>query len=433
MLVSKYGFSDVLRPGQVVVDPSRMAAQIVTGIGFPGAGLIFVRRDSVHGLTTAASVWVTAAVGAAAGAGLPLLAAAATVAYLIVALPFQYVCRRLPRPGTAISLLRVRYPDGRGTLRRVLEVATACGFVVDDLATGSTATDDVHQPGAVSGQRTVEVVLHVHGTGSVNDLAARLSEQRRRNRIGLKDQERRYQSRHLLVVASRLRGVAGGAAGQGEQQVREPVEVAQHLVADGMAAGPGADRVPLGPADHGAAEVEHRAGLCRPGHHEHRAQRPFGDQVVDDLLEAGGQLRGDQGDPWDQAVALPRAGRQVGGGREQLPLQPQYHLGQTRLQAGSAGRAERGDRLVDVAVGVDQFVALGHPAAVQQAGGAVVSGLGVDPARGHDRLPVTAAGCAAPQGCGKVKNSSVSTRPGLAPHARAAAAHAVTNPGAPAM
>ncbi len=176
MLVSKYGFSDVLRTGQVIVDPSRVAAQIVTGIGFLGAGLIFVRRDSVHGLTSAASVWVTAAVGAAAGAGLPLLAVAATVAYLIVALAFQYVSRRLPRSGTAISLLRVCYLDGHGTLRRVLQVATGCGFVVDELATGSSDADDGHQPGAADGQRTVEVVLHVHGTGSVNDLATRLSE-----------------------------------------------------------------------------------------------------------------------------------------------------------------------------------------------------------------------------------------------------------------
>ncbi len=49
MLVSKYGFSDALHTGQVMVDPSRVAAQIVTGIGFLGAGLILVRRDSVHG------------------------------------------------------------------------------------------------------------------------------------------------------------------------------------------------------------------------------------------------------------------------------------------------------------------------------------------------------------------------------------------------
>src|ERR1700733_9781100 len=53
VLISKYGFNDVLEPGRVILDPSRVAAQIVTGVGFLGAGLIFVRRDSVRGLTTA--------------------------------------------------------------------------------------------------------------------------------------------------------------------------------------------------------------------------------------------------------------------------------------------------------------------------------------------------------------------------------------------
>ncbi|MGH8205871.1 MAG: MgtC/SapB family protein, partial [Steroidobacteraceae bacterium] len=59
MLVSKYGFGDVLINNRVVLDPSRIAAQIVSGIGFIGGGLIFVRRDSVRGLTTAAIVWLT--------------------------------------------------------------------------------------------------------------------------------------------------------------------------------------------------------------------------------------------------------------------------------------------------------------------------------------------------------------------------------------
>ncbi len=86
MLISKYGFAGVLRPGQVVLDPSRVAAQIVSGIGFLGAGMIFVRRDSVRGLTTTAGVWVTAAVGAAAGVGLPVLAALSSGIYLTVAL-----------------------------------------------------------------------------------------------------------------------------------------------------------------------------------------------------------------------------------------------------------------------------------------------------------------------------------------------------------
>ena len=84
MLVSKYGFSDVLRTGQVVVDPSRVAAQVVTGIGFLGARLIFVRRDSVHGLTTAAALWATASVGTAVASGRLILGG--VVAILIVAL-----------------------------------------------------------------------------------------------------------------------------------------------------------------------------------------------------------------------------------------------------------------------------------------------------------------------------------------------------------
>ena len=78
MLVSRYGFRDVLVPGRIVLDPSRVAALVVSGIGFLGAGLIVVRRDAVRGLTTAAGVWITAAVGMGAGAGLPVLTALAT-------------------------------------------------------------------------------------------------------------------------------------------------------------------------------------------------------------------------------------------------------------------------------------------------------------------------------------------------------------------
>jgi uncharacterized membrane protein YhiD involved in acid resistance len=83
----------------------------------PQLPLIFVRRDSVRGLTTAASIWVTAAIGSAAGAGLPLLAILATAIYFLVAVAFPMATHRLPRLATAISALRVRYPDGRGILR----------------------------------------------------------------------------------------------------------------------------------------------------------------------------------------------------------------------------------------------------------------------------------------------------------------------------
>ena len=178
MLISKYGFTDVLEPGRVVLDPSRVAAQIVTGIGFLGAGIIFVRRDSVRGLTTAASIWVTAAIGAGAGAGLPILATVTTAIYFVVATGFSWIAQRLPLSSTAISMVRVRYPDGKGVLRRLLQVATSSGFAIDEVSTEVLGHRHrgPSEAGAPATGATVEVTLHVHGKGSVNDLAAALSE-----------------------------------------------------------------------------------------------------------------------------------------------------------------------------------------------------------------------------------------------------------------
>jgi putative Mg2+ transporter-C (MgtC) family protein len=178
MLISKYGFTDVLVPRLVVLDPSRVAAQIVTGVGFLGAGLIFVRRDSVRGLTTAASIWVTAAIGAASGAGLPVLAVLTTGIYFTIVLAFPLLTRRLPRSATAVSALRVRYPDGRGILRDLIAQTTSRGFAIDDL---TTEIISARQPPGTGQQpadsdRTVQVTLHIHGRQSVTELAAALSE-----------------------------------------------------------------------------------------------------------------------------------------------------------------------------------------------------------------------------------------------------------------
>ena len=177
MLISKYGFTDVLEPRLVVLDPSRVAAQIVTGVGFLGAGIIFVRGGSVRGLTTAAAIWVTAAIGSASGAGLPVLAVLTTGIYFLVVLAFPMATRRLPRSATAISALRVRYPDGRGILRDVLREATARGFAIDDVST-EPAGDQRPSSGQsmASARPMVDVTLHVHGRNSVNELAAALSE-----------------------------------------------------------------------------------------------------------------------------------------------------------------------------------------------------------------------------------------------------------------
>lgn len=83
MIVSAYGFSEVLG-AHVTLDPSRVAAQVVSGIGFLGAGAILARGEVVRGLTTAASVWSVAAIGLAVGGGLYTAAVAATVIILII-------------------------------------------------------------------------------------------------------------------------------------------------------------------------------------------------------------------------------------------------------------------------------------------------------------------------------------------------------------
>lgn len=84
MIVSAYGFQEVLNNSHVVLDPSRIAAQVVSGIGFLGAGTILLRGEVIRGLTTAASLWSVAAIGLAIGGGLYVPAIAATIIILVI-------------------------------------------------------------------------------------------------------------------------------------------------------------------------------------------------------------------------------------------------------------------------------------------------------------------------------------------------------------
>ncbi|MEV4381758.1 MgtC/SapB family protein [Streptosporangium amethystogenes subsp. fukuiense] len=167
MLVSKHGFADVLGE-HVSLDPSRVAAQIVSGIGFIGAGLIFVRGDAVRGLTTAAAIWLTAAVGMAAGAGLWLLAVAVTVGHFATVFVLTPLADRLPRSRHAPSRLHLTYLDGRGVLRLVLAECTRRGFVVDELS--------IDQRGERRPPATVSLWLTVRGAGLITELTTVLSE-----------------------------------------------------------------------------------------------------------------------------------------------------------------------------------------------------------------------------------------------------------------
>ncbi len=93
MIVSAYGFEDVLHRSNVVLDPSRVAAQVISGIGFLGAGtILFLRQGIVRGLTTAAGLWTVAAIGLATGGGLYFAASIATALAIVILLllkPFE--------------------------------------------------------------------------------------------------------------------------------------------------------------------------------------------------------------------------------------------------------------------------------------------------------------------------------------------------------
>lgn len=130
MQVSKYGFSDVLASERIVLDPSRVAAQIVSGIGFIGGGVIFMRRDVVRGLTTAASVWLTAALGMACGGGLIGLAVATTLAHFAIMFVFPQITRLLPQSRNRQEDLRVVYSENPQTLPDILITCTRLRFAI---------------------------------------------------------------------------------------------------------------------------------------------------------------------------------------------------------------------------------------------------------------------------------------------------------------
>ena len=191
MLISKFGFSDVLVAGRVVLDPARVAAQVVSGIGFIGGGLIFVKRDTVRGLTTAASIWLAAAVGMACGAGLPLLALVVTAGHFLVVFVFPVLVRRLPQSRWAASSIQISYVEGRGILRHVLVTCTSSGFTLSRVGverhpqtgsgpgsalmeTNAGAQDRSDAPLTPQGHSIVTVDLEVQGASPVSDLVAKL-------------------------------------------------------------------------------------------------------------------------------------------------------------------------------------------------------------------------------------------------------------------
>ncbi|MNI03130.1 putative Mg(2+) transport ATPase [compost metagenome] len=115
MLLSMYGFSDFVNEVNVRIDPSRLAAQVISGIGFLGAGTIIFNGRSITGLTTAASLWVVAAIGLAAGAGFYY----ASVLSCMMVLVSLWILNKVEHKyfsGKKIQVLRIQAIDQPGSL-----------------------------------------------------------------------------------------------------------------------------------------------------------------------------------------------------------------------------------------------------------------------------------------------------------------------------
>ncbi len=118
MILSMYGFSEFVEEANVRTDPARLAAQVISGIGFLGAGVILRNGTSITGLTTAATLWVVAAIGLAVGAGEFYMAIAATVLVLFSLLVLNVVEKKWLR-AKSFRVIKIKTKDRPGSLGEI--------------------------------------------------------------------------------------------------------------------------------------------------------------------------------------------------------------------------------------------------------------------------------------------------------------------------
>ena len=164
-LVSAYGFSEFhfSNASGITYDPTRIAAQVVTGIGFLGAGAIIRQGLSVRGLTTAASMWVVAAIGIATGAGYYSAAVITTVVVLLSLWPLRIVAFRMferLRPGELRLEVELRANESPAVLLDPLEARGIAvrSFEVEDARDRRRVALDVRATGVRLEQVTAELM-----------------------------------------------------------------------------------------------------------------------------------------------------------------------------------------------------------------------------------------------------------------------------------
>lgn len=171
MVLSKYGFKDLRGMSNLALDPSRIAAQVVSGVGFLGAGMIILQKQTVKGLTTAAGVWTTAGMGMAIGSGLYIVGGGAVV---LIVLGQTLLHRGIGRIGlTSSEHIGIRLEDREGAVDELLARLKACGVSLTGVQTsrdgrGELAVElSVRLPAACNKE---SVVSALHGLADVRQM-----------------------------------------------------------------------------------------------------------------------------------------------------------------------------------------------------------------------------------------------------------------------
>ena len=165
MIVSKYAFGDVTGAlGDRGADSARIAAQVVTGVSFLGAGVIFHHGATVKGLTTAAGIWATAGIGLAVGAGMYVIGGFATIVIVLL----QFIMHKVQVGVDAFSVSHLQFT--------VLDDATFRQPFLDFLKEHKTQIAETRMEAKESGEITYDLILRVPRQMSVEEITAYLME-----------------------------------------------------------------------------------------------------------------------------------------------------------------------------------------------------------------------------------------------------------------
>ena len=139
MIVSQHGFGEILDTPNVNLDPSRIASQVVTGIGFIGAGTIILHKQIVRGLTTAAGIWATSGIGLAIGAGMYTLGISATVLTLIGLEVLSFLFKSVGMKSSAVEFST----ENKETLNQLVKKFNSKDFLIVSFQMDERKVSDV--------------------------------------------------------------------------------------------------------------------------------------------------------------------------------------------------------------------------------------------------------------------------------------------------